>query len=178
MFVSPTHTTHQIHPLPVKKLVAKWVEFAKWLIGIHNQCVARDDSLHVSIHDGSEAVCGGFRPHSAPHVVLLKQISAATQRQSRQSVMLFEVVHHADFFDHTELNTLLQTQGVIYKLLIILKKKLIVKKKIKMAYHDALRILLRTLRWYCRPSEEDECVSEYGCFFMYYYNVSVYFLYV
>lgn len=73
---------HPKYLLPVKKLVSKWIEFAKGLIRINNQCISRNDALYVPIHDSSEAICCGFRPHSTSREVLLEQISEVTGKRS------------------------------------------------------------------------------------------------
>lgn len=57
---------------PVQEGVSKRVEFAKRLVGVYNKGVPRDDSLHLPVHDGSEAVSGGFRSHPASRNILLQ----------------------------------------------------------------------------------------------------------
>lgn len=61
-------------PSPVQKSVPKGVEVAEGLFGIHCERVARDDSLHLSVHDGSEAVGGRLRSNSAAREVLLQEV--------------------------------------------------------------------------------------------------------
>lgn len=57
---------------PVEEGVSKRVEFAERLVGVYDEGVSRDHSLHLPMHDGSEAVSGGFRPHPAPRNILLQ----------------------------------------------------------------------------------------------------------
>lgn len=57
---------------PVEKSVSKWVELAERLVGIHNEGIPWDDPLHLPMHDGGEAVSGGFRTHPAARNILLQ----------------------------------------------------------------------------------------------------------
>lgn len=59
-------------PSPVQEGVSKRVEFAERLVGVNDEGVPRDDSLHLPVHDGSEAVSGGLRSDPASRNLLLQ----------------------------------------------------------------------------------------------------------
>lgn len=62
---------------PVQKSISKKVEVAKGHFPIHCEGIARDDSFHLSIHDGSEAVRGWLWSNSATRKILLYEIPEA-----------------------------------------------------------------------------------------------------
>lgn len=69
----PTRLWEEHPPLsPVQEGVSKRVEFAERLVGVYNQGIPWDDALHLPMHDGGEAVRGGFGSHPAPGNVLFQ----------------------------------------------------------------------------------------------------------
>lgn len=64
---------------PVQKRIPKGVKVAKWFFWIHCEGISRDDSLRLSIHEGTEAVSGWLGSNSASRKILLYEIPAHNQ---------------------------------------------------------------------------------------------------
>ena len=60
--------------LPVQEGVSKGVEFPEGLLGVHDQGVARDDTLILPVHDGDEAIGGWLWANPHAREVLLQEI--------------------------------------------------------------------------------------------------------
>ncbi|KAF3848031.1 hypothetical protein F7725_021059 [Dissostichus mawsoni] len=70
----PIHTLCKPAQHCWEKSVSKRVEVAKGLFGVHCEGISRDDAFHLSVHEGSEAVCGWLWSYSAAKEILFYEI--------------------------------------------------------------------------------------------------------